>query len=321
MKFDILVATFPFGGVERITVRNWLIQTRLKMERDPRIGTVYHSDIDDTPVTVSRNRAMEQAKQLKVDFTLMIDSDMWPDIGLTREYADPSARPFWETAFEFLINHHGPAVIAAPYCGPPPHENVYVFKPSKLQSGSPDIPASVEQFTREEAAQRCGIEEVFALPTGLMLIDMRCVDNLRMPYFDYEYEDERAVCGACGHAHGGPRAQRASTEDVYASRNMALAGVPQYCAWDCWAGHWKTKLVGKPTPLTMDMIRQEYRDAVVAGQTCSEKLTFVRNGQPRQPVLSDPDFFPRAQPQRDLADEIVSNLSLGRGIEVPAEDS
>jgi hypothetical protein len=61
-------------------------------------------------------------------------------------------------------------------------------------------------------------------------------------WFYYEYED-----GECTH--------KASTEDCTNTREIQLAGIEKhgepvvFCNWDSWAGHYKPKCVGKPTPL------------------------------------------------------------------------
>lgn len=293
-KVSVLFARFPFFDQEVPASTDWMIETVLKASKDKRISDIFHTKVDDTPITASRNRVFEYAKRLGVDLLLMIDADMHPDIGMKPETRILSAKPFWDTALDFMLAHNGPCVIGAPYCGPPPHENVYVFRPRNRQSNHPNIDVQIEQFTREEAAERGGIEEVFALPTGLVLIDMRCVEKLRFPYFDYDWKGDGPCCKVCGQPEPGPRAERASTEDVYWSRNLALAGVKQYVAWDCWAGHKKRKLVGKPTLLTMDAVRQEYRDAIVKGKQSDEQLiSDVRQLKPTadMPLLHSPTLI------------------------------
>jgi hypothetical protein len=286
-KFHVGVARFPYGGIEKSTVTDWLLQTVVKMKADSRVGEITFIKEDDTPITMTRNAAMEKAEAQKVDLLLMVDSDMAPDIGLKPATAILGAKPFWETAFDFLLNHHGPAVIAAPYCGPPPWENVYIFRPGNKQSDHPNHDTAVDQYGREDASGRGGIEEVFALPTGLILIDMRCVKTLSQPYFQYEYEGDGFPCEKCGVRKPGRQAKKATTEDVYFSRNLGLAGVKQYVAWDCWAGHWKWKCVGKPKPLTMDSVRKEYRDAIVRGQVSTEQLIMVGEGEQALPPVNN----------------------------------
>lgn len=267
MQVKVAIARFPYGNQEVPAVGNWLIETVIKIKSDPRISGLVHREINDTPITMGRNLSVQWAKQEKADLLLMIDSDVFPDVGTTRaDHAYAGAKPFWDVALQFLLDHHGPAVIGAPYCGPPPHENVYVFKPATYQSDNPNVDLRVEQFTREEAAQRGGIEEVFALPTGLILFDMRAFDSMGHPYFKYEYEDETECA-------------KATTEDVYTTRNMALCGAPQYCAWPCWAGHFKQKLVGRPSLLTMDAVREQYRAAILRGQLTNERLTMIGEGK------------------------------------------
>src|SRR5262249_2426190 len=140
---------------------------------------------------------------------------------------------FWDTTLEFMLAHNGPCVVAAPYCGPAPHENVYVFRWASFQTGHPNPDNRLEAYTREEAAGLKSIQRAAALPTGLIMIDMRAIEAIKPPYFYYEWKTQEEM-------------QKASTEDVTFTRDLAFAGIPIYCNWGAWAGHWKMKCVGKP---------------------------------------------------------------------------
>ena len=263
MKADVMLARFPGGGTEHTPCVDWLMDAEQALRTHPQVGRYARYKIDDTPITMGRNRAMKVAKEQGFDFLLMVDSDMDPDYYLG---ADPRAVPFLEVAVPFLLAHPGPAVIGVPYCGPPPHENVYVFRWRNKQSDHPNVDIELAQYTREEAAVMGGVGEVAALPTGLILIDMRCYDLVRdakraavgphgkpTPFFYYEWTDDDAT-------------DKASTEDVTFSRDLSWAGVKQYCAWDSWAGHVKKKTVGKPQPYTPDMVSESIRTAIVNRQ-------------------------------------------------------
>lgn len=269
-----MIATFPFQNAECPDSRDWVEETLVKAARDPRVGRVCRKPYDDTPIPMSRNRAMHDAAAKGVDVLFMLDSDMAPDLCLHRPYYHRAdARPFYDVALEFYFNRPrpGPFVLGVPYCGPPPHENVYVFKPATYESDHPNFDFRLEQYTREEAARLGGVQEVMALPTGLVMIDMACFPKLRDPFFDYEYKGDGEKCVTCGQRHPGPRSEKASTEDVYWSRNLALAGVRQYCAWPCWAGHWKRKLVGPPQLLTVDRVIEQYREAILRGDDSRDR--------------------------------------------------
>lgn len=262
-QVSVLFARFPYGGTESHHVGDWLAGTVHAAKTDPRISAVRKMSVNDTPITMTRNRVLKQALAQGVDVVCMVDSDMRPDLPL------PGARPFWPTALDFLLKHEGPCLVAAPYCGPPPHENVYIFRWANLQSDAPDPDFRLEQFTREEAAARAGFEEVAALPTGLMLIDMRAIKAVRPPWFEYEYVDPPF------------NTEKASTEDVVFTRNLSLAGVPNYVLWDSWAGHLKTKCVGKPSPLTVESVREEFREALLHNRRSTERLIVVGEGEPK----------------------------------------
>jgi hypothetical protein len=229
---------------------------------------------------------------------VMVDSDMWPDMSLA--HGDPSAKPFWDTAFEYLYRHYekGPVVIGAPYCGPPPDEVVYMFKWVNRESGHPNLDFQIEKYDRLEASRMAGIQECAALPTGLIMYDMRAFeltepkakkaairDRILFPYRDRTLTPEEAVELAdramelCEHAEDSwfyyqwkdaYQSEKGSTEDVTATRDMAFHGYlqlgysPLRCAWDCWAGHWKTKCVPKPMVLSASQVSDKYRRAATA---------------------------------------------------------
>lgn len=271
-KYKVLFARFPFGHRDEPDTTDWLVDTVLKAKADPRISDIYHMRIDDTPITMSRNRVMCMARDKGVDYVVMVDNDMKPDCyfaGNPNNLAiDMRAKPFWETAWDFALQHHGPCLVAAPYCGPPPVENVYVFKMTNLQSNHPNVDARLDQFTREEAATRGGIEQVGALPTGLILIDMRVLNHIKPPWFRYEWDDIYEQ-------------KKASTEDVTFTRDLAFAGVPIYCAWDCWAAHWKWKAVGKPVPLSIDQFQQNLVECIERKQSLRSRMIMVGEGEAR----------------------------------------
>jgi hypothetical protein len=270
VKAKVHLATFVYRDQKNPELRKWLTKAVMQLLKHPNVSELTEETYDDTPIPMTRNRAMADAQNVGADLLLMVDDDVIPDWRLNKKRGpiDRTAKPFLDVALPFVLEHRGPCCVGAPYCGPPPHENIYIFKPANYRSNNPNHDSRVEQYTREEAAQRAGIEEVFALPTGLYLVDMRSVAQLSHPYFDYEYDDIRRI-------------KKATTEDVYFSRNLALVGVPQYVLWDCWAGHIKPIVVDKPDLLTMDMVRDTYRQGILRGQISTEKLIMLGDGEPK----------------------------------------
>jgi hypothetical protein len=314
-KLNVLIATYPYAGNGGISsqadeVSDWLTDTMIKASRDPRIGRVTKQKFSDTPITMTRNASVCFAREIGADVLVMVDSDMWPDKRLKEGAAD--AKPFFETSFDFLYQHYdrGPVVIGAPYCGPPPCENVYVFQWTNRESRHPGSEGRLSGYTREQAFQMAGIQHCAALPTGLIMFDMRAfelttpaakraglLDRLMAPvdarlnagvsptslwmrefaqqcldakeqadesWFYYEWTDRF-------------RQQKASTEDVTATRDMSLCGVavlgynPIMCNWDAWAGHWKVKCVDKPDCLTVDDVNEKYARACIEGHRRSQR--------------------------------------------------
>ncbi len=264
-QFSVMFQRFPGlfsnGACEHPDVTDWMVCTVIKCKRDVRIKEILNWRKADTPAPMIRNQGIHLALERGVDFLCMVDSDMAPDYLLGE---DAAAKPFWDSSFDFMLHDSmEPCIVAAPYCGPPPYENCYIFRWASFQSDNPNPDHRLEMYTREEAAVQTGIQRVAALPTGLILIDMRCLAKIKPPYFYYEWKDETEQV-------------KASTEDVTFTRDLTFAGVPIYCNWDAWAGHWKMKRVGKPQTLTADDVSKKYRDAVLASQRDRDIVT--RNG-------------------------------------------
>lgn len=271
-KFNLMIARFPGQNQEHPDSAGYVMELMGNLAHDERLDTVHLWHISDTPITMGRNRCVKEALARGIDYLLMIDSDMSPD-------CEPGAPQFWGTAWEFMIERRkkeeesggyisdgnrgfcqqskdehlskfAPATVAAPYCGPPPHEQVYVLEWDGMASGDADQQFRLKMIDRDFAARKRGISEVATLPTGLILYDMRVFQKLPVPWFRYEWTDEYET-------------HKATTEDIYQTRNASLMGMPQFCAWDCWAGHVKSKTVSKPRPLTVRSMRHEFAEAVI----------------------------------------------------------
>lgn len=259
MKVKLMICRFPGGYSENPDVTDWLVQTVCLMKADERIDDeIINFRRTDTPITMTRNLAIEEAVKREVDFVVMVDNDMKPDAyhesNSNAISFDPNAKLFWQSSFDFAyqMKKQGmPCCIAAPYCGPPPVENVYVFEWANRESDTADEgEVRLEQFTRESTRHLCGIQEVAALPTGLILIDMEGIKRLTPPYFYYEYGTEYET-------------NKASTEDVAFTRDLSMVGVKQYCNWDAWAGHWKMKCVGRPLLFDTARLRSSFTEYVI----------------------------------------------------------
>lgn len=278
MKCKVMLARFPGDYSERPPSSNWVMQTLVKLRPRPETyreienGFAYKCDHDridevfvwwksDTPITMTRNLSVREAKKHGVDYLLMIDNDMAPDQPV------PGAKPFWETAFDFLWGRGVPAVVGAPYVGPGFHQNVYVFR---WQSANNWAGAknnhSIAKYGRAEASRKSGIEQVAALPTGLILYDMRLFERMKQPMYYYEMTDDWS--------------EKLSTEDVTNTRDIAFTwsdvpGAGVFCAWDCWAEHIKLTHFGKPDEMTIESLGKVYRDVQDTGFNAGEKVVAV----------------------------------------------
>ena len=271
-KFTVGFVTFSYGGNGGISsevpdIREWMIPLVSEVSQDKRVENVRIWNLSDTPITMTRNRAVLMARQFGVDVLVMIDSDMKPDV---------DGGKFFQTSFDYLVAHYhkGPVCIGAPYCGPPPQECVYVFRWQNQQSDNPNPDFQLEMYDRHTAVKMKGIQECAALPTGLIMYDMRCFDltepetDKDHPWFYYEYKSKY-------------QEEKASTEDVTMTRDLSLVGTtklgynPVMCNWDAWAGHWKPKCVGKPVVMDAANVGQKLQMAWASGHAGSSKIVSV----------------------------------------------
>ena len=247
-KFNVGFCTFSYGGNGGISsevpdIREWMVPLVSEISKDKRIEHIRLWNLADTPITMTRNRAVLMAREAGIDVLVMVDSDVKPDL----LSGQPDAKPFFQSSFDFLVSHYqkGPCVIGAPYCGPPPSECVYVFRWQNMQSDNVNPDFQLEMYDRHTAVKMAGIQECAALPTGMIMYDMRAFELTEpktaadKPWFYYEWKDK--YCS-----------DKASTEDVTQTRDIAFVGAqklgynPLFCNWDAWVGHWKPKCVGKP---------------------------------------------------------------------------
>lgn len=258
-KVTILIGRLSYNGYERVEIANWLVQTALALDDHPRVENVLHNIVTGYPTPRVRNQIIATAIKVGAHFCVMVDDDMVPDVhspgrcvGYDYLPAMPDQQNFFPGALDFMLNHPGPCVVAAPYCAGPPEERVLVSRFREIESHNPNAPTAgikLESFTRDEAAERTGIEMVSSLPTGLMMIDMRFRERLSPPYFHYEYPNDMQT-------------ELASTEDTVFSRNLGYLGIPQYCAFQSWAAHYKGKVVGRPRRYPMGAVPAAVKEAI-----------------------------------------------------------
>ena len=274
-KLNVGLVTFSYGGNGGISsevpdIREWMTPLVAEASRDPRIENIRIWNLADTPITMTRNRAVLQAREYGVDVLVMIDSDMKPD-------CEPGGKPFFPTSFTFLYDHYdkGPCVIGAPYCGPPPMECVYVFEWRNMQTDNPNPDFQLKMYERSQAVKLSGIQECAALPTGLIMYDMRAFEltepktEADKPWYYYEFPDKY-------------QAEKASTEDVTQTRDLSLVGTqklgynPVFCNWDSWAGHWKPKCVGKPQFIEAKHISEKLKQSWEANFDSTVKIVDLK---------------------------------------------
>lgn len=251
--WTIMLARFPYMAMERPEITEWCVSAAMWADKHPEIeGTLKFWFINDTPITMGRNRAVLAAINNKIDILVMCDSDMVFDIDRTH--------PFLPSAFDFIKSRweQAPTIISAPYCTGAETYNPVMGTWRTYKDG---YEVKAEVYTREEAAGFSGIQPCSLQGTGLMAIDMRVftgfevggeVVKLPPPWFYYEYTDETNTF-------------KASTEDMVFTRNVTLLFGKRdleiaYVDWDAWAYHVKPQFVGKPHTLSIKTIAALHRE-------------------------------------------------------------
>lgn len=352
-KLDVLVVFFAFGGngsvgMQLPQITTWFAKLHHWMKQDERIGRVACITGGDIPLSMERNRMVKKAMNEGFDCILMLDSDNVPDLYVGH---DPKAVQFFPTSFDFLYSRalRGlPSVVCAPYCGPPPHptrggeENVYVFYAEANETPDPNAPHPSMRFkaySREHASIMTGIQPIAAGPTGVILYSVdafklmptkpdveqvltdvatnkigvaRAKQLLAMEsWFYYEYED-----GECTH--------KASTEDCTNTREIQLAGINKFgepvvfCNWDSWAGHYKPKCVGKPSPLKIEQVSSVFAEAVRANISTEDSAVMLDLPDivPDEPVAVAPVTL-QPEPIKPLAGQDSKFVIYGRKFSNP----
>jgi methyltransferase family protein len=195
------------------------------------------------PTDVARNHAadglLSLQKPIQPTVVFMIDDDMWVEDGC------------FEVMLDFLLNHHGPAVIGLPYCTGGLHEMPCVFEWGSASNASIDENNLPHSFAndqnhllinvgREDAARRTGIERVANIGTGCIAYRIECFEKFPPPWYAYTYNRKGTAV--------------LETEECCFHRRLYFAGVPIYVHWDHWAQHKKDMWVGKPRVVTDEQI-------------------------------------------------------------------
>ena len=99
--FNVAICTFSYGGNGGISsevpdIREWMVPLVAEATNDPRIASLHVFNLSDTPITMTRNRAVLIARQKGADILVMVDSDMKPDLYVG---IDPTARKFFQSSF------------------------------------------------------------------------------------------------------------------------------------------------------------------------------------------------------------------------------
>lgn len=217
----LAVARFCYGMREHPHVGSWLAQTCHDFVTSGVCAGLDEFVVNRAPVYAARNLAAKRAVAAGADYLIMIDAtDTVPDVAR-------GAPPFVKTALSYATRSGGPVWVSAPV--PMANQCVNVHREVVGDDGARHL----ELVPLEAAAGRSGFERVPATGTGLVLADVRCFTQTPEPWFAFQYADP-----SCCEVSAG--------EDVMFTARLHEAGVPVVAAWDCWCGHAKEILLGRP---------------------------------------------------------------------------
>lgn len=172
------------------------------------------------PLDVARNFLVSEARRRKADVLFMLDTD-----------ADPAEGTFEALRDAVLAE---PCIAAVPYCSGSGHVCVYLPLPDGLPG---EMPIGVE-----DAVTRTGLHPVANVGTHCVAYSVSIFDRVKPPWFEHGVNETKSLL--------------LETEDVIGHRRLREAGVPVYCDFSHWAGHWKEVRKDKPEVLTAEQLRQ-----------------------------------------------------------------
>lgn len=249
-RVKVLVAVPSYDGRVHSDVMLYLCGLGGALGDHPRIDRFQVVVECGYPCDRVRNLICAKALAAGFDFVLMIDDDMKPDVMVG---IDPAAVPFLPAALDFALAQPTPVCVGAPYLSAPPRQDVLVMRWAERVPDTPDaLGLDMRKYTREEAATLTGFARAAALPTGMLLIDLRCLAVVPKPWFAYEFDD-------------ADHTKLASTEDIVFTRNADWSGVPQFAAWSSWAGHHKRYLTHRPQVAPVEALPKALHKALANG--------------------------------------------------------
>ncbi len=225
-KLKVLIGR-PFGyAAEHPDMGRWLGETFLFFRGHPDFEVVTVADQHSSRILLNRNQMAQTALKGGFDYLLMADPDHAPDMYVGKA-GHPEAAPFVAMATKFMIEHPF-SVIGAPALSDHGQQLVNVFVP--------DEKLEARRLTHAEAAARHAkphIEQVTAIGTGAMMLDVNVFRRLPHPYFNDLYSDETHT-------------ELSVSQDIYFTSQCTNSGIGVYACWYSWWGHHKSKILGAP---------------------------------------------------------------------------
>ena len=224
-KYRLLVFRPSGVSIMRPETTDWLCRLQLELCRIGKFETSTMMGFDQPRIALGRNVAVRNAMDMECDYLLMVDPDMQPDMYVGQH---PQAELFFSSSLEWL-ECNGPGIVAAPAVSGRPlcRPNMY-----RMEDGDGIAHRYTHQQCRQ-AIEEPQFEQVAAIGTGLMLINMQVFDAIEKPWFHDLFVDDREDALQL-------------SQDLYFTAGATQSGVPVWCNWFSWAGHAQYEVLGCP---------------------------------------------------------------------------
>lgn len=191
-QYKLLFARTCSFGLEHPEVTDWLFQMAATLANDPRCAGTRIAHHTEHRIHCGRNFLTTVAVENGFDYMCFVDGDMHPDFRLWQEgvpddrqlsTARKWAKPFLKSSLDFMMTERCGVVAAPAVSGPPANKlNVFVLR----EQG--DTP--VTRMTHDEYRNTPpSMKQVYAIGTGLMLVDVNVFRAMKQPWFSDAYDE------------------------------------------------------------------------------------------------------------------------------------
>lgn len=239
-QYQILIARTCSYGTEHAELTNWMFRAAMSLRGDARCGAAYTQFHGEHRIHCARNELVQMAIDNKMDYLCFVDGDMDPDFRLWNDNAPDDkqyacarkwAKPFLPSSLNFMMTERC-GIVGAPAVSGPPANKLNVFLPRDT-GDTPVSRMSHDEFRNTPPS----FSAVYAIGTGLMLIDMDVFKAIKEPWFEDFWDHENKQ-----------RTPRLSQDCAFCAKCSDI-GIPIYANFYAPAGHIKHQRQEPPEPV------------------------------------------------------------------------